>query len=55
MVKAEGPVDGAVVAYAVQAVRVLEEVGQLEEMTARVGGLSLEVRPYEDLYRVVAR
>jgi len=57
VVEAQGPVDAAVAAYAVQAVRALEEVGKPVTLRARVGSLELELVPHEEegLYRVVAR
>jgi hypothetical protein len=57
VVEAQGPVDAAVAAYAVQAAKVLEEVGKPVTLRARVGSLELELTPHEEegLYRVVAR
>ncbi|MEM0307896.1 MAG: hypothetical protein QXO64_03020 [Thermofilaceae archaeon] len=56
IVEAQGPADSVLVAYVVQAARVLEEMGKLFEMRARVGELTIEVTPQEEgLYRVVAR
>jgi len=57
VVEAQGPVDAAVAAYAVQAAKVLEEVGKPVALRARVGSLELELSPHEEegLYRVVAR
>lgn len=56
IIEAQGPADSALVAYVVQAVRVLEELGKLSEMRAKVGELTIEVTPHEEgLYRVVAR
>ncbi|MEM0023889.1 MAG: hypothetical protein QXF90_04400 [Thermofilaceae archaeon] len=56
IVEAQGPADSVLVAYVVQAARVLEEMGKLSEMRARVGELTIEVTPQEEgLYRVVAR
>ncbi|MEM2410469.1 MAG: hypothetical protein QXF69_05110 [Thermofilaceae archaeon] len=56
IVEAQGSADSVLVAYVVQAARVLEEMGKLSEMRARVGELTIEVTPQEEgLYRVVAR
>jgi len=56
IVEAQGPASSEVVAYCVQAVRVLEEVGRVAEVRARLGDLTLEIVPEgEGLYRVVAR
>lgn len=57
VVEAQGPADRVVAAYAVQAAKVLEEVGRLTSYRAQVGGITLEVKPAEEegLYRVIAR
>lgn len=56
IVEAQGPADSALVVYIIQAARVLEELGKLSEMKAKVGELTIEVTPHEEgLYRVVAR
>jgi len=57
LVETQGPVDAAVAAYAVQAARVLEEVGKPVVLRARVGSLEVELSPHEEegLYRVIVR
>ncbi len=56
VVEAQGQVDKALAAYAIQAVKVFEEAGGLSELRARIGESELQVTPQEDgMYRVVLR
>lgn len=57
VVEAQGPADRVIAAYAVQAAKVLEEVGKLTLYRAQLSDITLEVKPTEEegLYRVVAR